>query len=194
MFCHQCGKELHENARFCYNCGTPVREVSEQTGTILQTESTITGAGNPDLQPENPDSDRKPSALQTQNLQTRDASTGTEEPVSRTLDSSTGTATPNPQEVLPPPAAADAGAPADLILKKGKVIVTGRELHLNRKHYIRRSGRRKFKKEKKASVIPLGTILGTSMEHHKFGGRIFLSLLLLVCFAAGALFSSSYGY
>lgn len=87
-----------------------------------------------------------------------------------------------------------AETPADLILKKGKVIVTGRELHLNGKHYIRKTGKRKFRKETNVSVIPLETILDTSMEHHKYGGRIFLSLLLLVCFMAGTLFSARFGY
>lgn len=98
-------------------------------------------------------------------------------------------------QVLPESAAASASeTPADLILKRGKVIATGRELHLNGKHYIRKPGRKKFKKVKGASAIPFGTILGTSTEHHKYGGRILLSLLLLAGFTAGALVSARYGY
>lgn len=90
--------------------------------------------------------------------------------------------------------AADAEAPGDLVLKRRKVAVIGRELHLNGKYYARKPGKKKFKKKRKASPVPFDAILGTTVEHHRYGGRMFLSLLLLVCFAAGALFSARLGY
>jgi len=164
MFCHQCGKELRENARFCFNCGAPVREVSGQDEAAVQTENAITEEKEPDLQTEKSEPDLKEETE------------------------------PGPQEIIPPPTTANTETPADLILKKGKVIVTGRELHLSKRHYIRKPGKKKFKKEKNTSIIPFEAILGTSMEHYKYGGRTFLALLLLVCFAAGAFFSVRYGY
>lgn len=84
--------------------------------------------------------------------------------------------------------------PADLVLKKGRVTVSGNEIYLNKKHYVRRSGRKKFRKEKKPVRIPLASISGVAVEHHKYGGRMFLSLLLLLCFAAGTWYSARYGY
>lgn len=218
MFCHQCGKELRENARFCFNCGTPVREAPEPTeaADMSKSDRPTKNAGadikEPDSQTASAVTDTKESNDQTKNAvsdtdqsdnltdstvkdaavtdtQTENATPGTAKP-----DTQAETTAADTKETPTPPSASDVETPADLILKKGKVIATGRELHLNGKHYARKPGKKKFKKKRKASPIPFDAILGTSMEHHKYGGRIFLSLLLLVCFAAGTLFSARYGY
>lgn len=163
MFCHQCGKELLENARFCHNCGTPVGEAAEPGYTA--------DAPTPDSQIGNTTSD--PAA------QGAIDESGSPGPAAQNAEADT---------------AADAAPPADLILKEGKVAVTGGELHINGKYYARKPGKRKFKKRRKTPPVLLDAILGAAVEHHKYGGRIFLSLLLLVCFAAGALFSACRGY
>lgn len=36
MFCHKCGTQIAENARFCQACGTPVVCLSEQSTTGIQ--------------------------------------------------------------------------------------------------------------------------------------------------------------
>ncbi len=86
------------------------------------------------------------------------------------------------------------GKSVDLVLQKGRVTVAGNVLHLDKKYYARKSGRKKFQEEKKPVLIPLDSILEVAMEHHKYGGRMFLSLLLLLCFAAGAFCSARCGY
>lgn len=218
MFCHECGKELRENARFCFDCGTPVRETPEPAEAAdvskpdRQTENAGADIKEPDSQAANAVTDTKESNDRTENAVTdtdrSDNLTGSTvesaaKPDTQTENTAPDAAKPDnhveiaavdTKEIPTPPAAVDTEAPADLVLKKGKVTVTGRELHINGKHYARKPGKKKFKKKRKASPIPFDAILGTSMEHHKYGGRIFLSLLLLVCFAAGALFSARYGY
>ncbi|MCM1303371.1 MAG: zinc-ribbon domain-containing protein [Lachnospiraceae bacterium] len=131
MFCHQCGTELREDARFCFHCGAPAGEDPAQDGSADSSS---------DSQGQNPQPSDPLSAPQE--------TTDTETPV------------------------------------------TCQELRLTQKHYIRKPGKKKFKRKKETSVIPVSTILGTSAEHHKYGVRIFLSLALLLCFAAGALFSA----
>lgn len=37
-YCHKCGAKLDENARFCYNCGTPVTPVATAAPTAPRTE------------------------------------------------------------------------------------------------------------------------------------------------------------
>ena len=39
MFCHKCGTQLAENARFCQVCGTPVVSLSEHTPVDTQKET-----------------------------------------------------------------------------------------------------------------------------------------------------------
>ena len=79
-----------------------------------------------------------------------------------------------------------------LILKGGKIILSGNTLALEGKHYFRKPGETEFRKKKEPSAIPLGSICGASEKHRKYGGRCLLALLLLVCSAAGALFSAHY--
>lgn len=202
MFCHQCGKELRENALFCFNCGTPVRE-----------------SAGPDLPAMLPDTEKEPqvTALDTKPEETasrkpeavpQEVPDIQEAPLEKTPDTpeTTPQKSPDTQEAIPPenqnmqeavpqePPAPAAETPADLILKKGRVTVTGNELHLNRKHYIRKVGKKKFRREKKPALLPLDSILDVSLEHHKYGGRLFLSLLLFLCFVAGALYSARWGY
>lgn len=205
MFCYQCGKELRPNARFCFYCGTPVKENTDSAPAAPVPESPTE---SPAACSEETNSQTINSGIGTHeiNSRTTDSDADTQKTLSQTAVSdinagNTHSLSPemNPGETagqtLPESAAATAPeTPADLILKRGKVIATGRELHLSRKHYIRKPGRKKFKKVKGASAIPFGTILGTSTEHNKYGGRIFLSLLLLAGFTAGALVSARYGY
>lgn len=40
MFCPKCGKELSENARFCSNCGTPIRAAQQQDNHLSPVEET----------------------------------------------------------------------------------------------------------------------------------------------------------
>lgn len=94
----------------------------------------------------------------------------------------------------PEPDAQTPDAPSGLILNKGKVTVSDGELQLTGKHYARKSGKKKFKKKRTPSILPLASILSVSTERFRSGGRIFLSLLFLLCFLAGAFFSSRYGY
>ncbi len=67
-------------------------------------------------------------------------------------------------------------------------------MFLEGRYYSRKAGRKKFKKRKDNTLIPVEAILGVSVEHRKYGGRILLSLLLFACFAAGVYFSADYGY
>lgn len=218
MFCHQCGKELREGARFCFDCGTPVRETPEPADTAdvsvpdgqaenadanaaesdMQTENDTANTTEPDTQTVHDTANTTGPDTQTENdtANTAEPDMQTESDAADTVESGVqaGTAASDATETLTPTAAADTELPADLILKKGKVIVTGNELHLNGKHYTRKPGKRKFKRLKKIYPISFDAILGVSQEHHKYGGRIFLSLLLLLCFAAGILFSARYGY
>lgn len=48
MFCHQCGKKLRAGARFCFNCGTPARESSEQSQPAGTCNSTVPKGGSAD--------------------------------------------------------------------------------------------------------------------------------------------------
>lgn len=167
MFCHECGKELHEGADFCSNCGMPVRKNSETAETT----------------------DHAETADSTE--QTTDAG---ESAVPETADNTDNTeeaaAAGQPAETV----TSDTAALSDLVLKKGKVVISGNELRLNGKHYIRKTGKKKFKKNNGNTFLPLESILGTTMEHKKYGGRMFLALLLLACFAVGTFYSSRYSY
>lgn len=82
----------------------------------------------------------------------------------------------------------------ELVLKKGRAAVVGNELRLDKTHYVRGSGKRKFRREKNSVLIPLASIQGAFVEHRKYGGRMLLSLLLLLCFAAGAMYAAHCGY
>ena len=176
MFCYQCGKELRENARFCFHCGAPVREIIEPASLTADPEKQESRTAE-SVSPKSPD---------TQETIPQEHSNAQE---------SAPQAAPGAQESVPQePSASSAGTSADLILKKGRVSVTGSELHLNRKHYIRKSGKKKFRKEKGPALIPLASIHGVFVEHHKYGGRLFLSLLLLCCCAAGAWYCAGSGY
>lgn len=156
-----------------------------------QTAKSSTDTGEPEAAPKTQDPRTTVSVPDNTQAPVPQENQGTQDPV---LQDTPDTQEPALQEIPVPDSAADIETPAGLTLKKGSVTVTGNELHLNRKHYIRKTGKKKFRKEKKPALIPLGSILGTSVEHHKYGGRLFLSLLLLLCFAAGTFFSARYDH
>lgn len=183
MFCHECGKKLRKGARFCPNCGTPARENSIVVENALTdgadeatSEADATGDTEQSVVPETTADSAQPAVKTTDNSETVVTGTAT------TPEQSAATVKP------------DTVASPDLVLKKGKVVVSGNELRLTGKHYARKAGKKKFKKKKEHTLLPLENILGTAIEHKKYGGRMFLALLLLVCFAAGGLFSAQYSY
>ncbi len=223
MFCHQCGKKLRANARFCFNCGTPVRMSSGQSesaappkqadfppdtvGIILQELAPQTKNADP----ENPKQNvrlQTEDSFQTNPLpSTTDASETDSQPTTAdasetdsqptTADASETDSQPTTADVFETnsrPHIADTVSAPDLVLKKGNVIVSGRQMFLEGRYYSRKAGRKKFKKRKDNTLIPVEAILGVSVEHRKYGGRILLSLLLFACFAAGVYFSADYGY
>ncbi len=207
MFCYRCGKELRENDRFCFNCGAPVRENTGKadtgesvagldtqelqiTGVALQEDSDAQEqswqeqAGNQESTLQE-DSDAQEQSWQEQ--AGNQESTLQEDSDAREQSWQEHPVTQEPCESVPE-------IPVDLVLKKGRVAVAGNVLHLNKKYYARKSGRKKFQEEKKPVLIPLDSILEVSVEHHKYGGRLFLSLLLFLCFAAGAFYFAHSGY
>ena len=223
MFCHECGKELREGARFCFSCGTPVRENSETAESVPSIVVSEANSGAEDAvdteQPVNPETtaDYDNSTASEHSIAPRAAAAGdTEQPVNlettvdfEESDASETTANAKPTtgnsetavtgtaatfEQSAPTATSDTAALPDLVLKKGKVVVSGNELRLNGKHYARKTGKKKFKKKKESTLLFLEKIHCTAMEHKKYGGRMFLALLLLACFAAGGFFSAQYGY
>lgn len=162
---------------FCHQCG---KELRENAQFCFNCGTPVRETAEPDTAPETQESQE---SQVTQESQMTALDADPKEPASQT-----------PEAVSQEPSAPAAEIPADLVLKKRHVIVTGNELHLNKKHYIRKPGKKKFRKEKKPALIPLDSILSVSVEHHKYGGRLFLSLLLFLCFAAGTLYSARCGY
>ena len=187
MFCHQCGKKLRANARFCFNCGTPVRMFSGQSESAQppkqadfppDTVGIIPQEPAPQIENADPDPPK-----QNVRLQAEDSFQAN--PLPSTADAS---------ETDSQPHIADTVSAPDLVLKKENVIVSGRQMFLKGRYYSRKAGRKNFKKRKDNTLIPVEAILGVSVEHRKYGGRILLSLLLFACFAAGVSFSADYGY
>ncbi len=215
MFCHQCGKKLRENAHFCSYCGVSVREEPESPGSAStqsenatanakgtdtadskpHTEDTFASQKEYDSQGESQDrhdvDSQEQTGKQLDGQEQHDADS--QEQTGRQLDGQEQHDADTPESVMPP-AAPVAETIADLTLKKGKVVVTGGELRLHKKHYFRKSGKKKFRKIKKDSLVPLGSIIGVSLEHYKYGGRIFLSLLLLAAFSVCAFTLARWGY
>ena len=204
MFCYRCGKELRENDRFCFNCGAPVREntgkaesgamVRENAGKAesgamvrenagkADTGESVAGLETQELQitglPPKEDSDVQEQSWREQAGNQESAPQEDSDARDQSRQECPGT-----QESCEPVP----GKSVDLVLQKGRVTVAGNVLHLDKKYYARKSGRKKFQEEKKPVLIPLDSILEVAMEHHKYGGRMFLSLLLLLCFGGSVL-------
>lgn len=215
MICYQCGKELQGSACFCHNCGAPVRDTIRQHGSVntvgeadpdpaavgeqvLLTAGLPTGTDDISVDPEMQEYLEREEAIPQANRDRKESSDPQEASVqgkpdmqesSGSQDSSSG-----PEEVSQETFPSALEIPVELVLKKGYVTVSGNELYLHRKHYARKSGQKKFRKEKKSVRVPLASIPGASVEHYKYGGQMFLALLLLLCFAVGAWYSVRCGY
>ena len=219
MFCHECGKKLRKGVRFCPNCGTPARENSKvvekdltDSASEATSEAKATNDTEQSLVPKTTADSGQPAVSETA-VGVEPTTGASESVISEAADEAELTAdsgqpaaetTVNSEAAVTETATtseqsaaivkSDTAASPDLVLKKGKVVVSANELRLTGKHYARKAGKKKFKKKKGHTLLPLGNILGTAIEHKKYGGRMFLALLLLVCFAAGGLFSAQYGY
>ena len=161
MFCCHCGKKLRRNSNFCYHCGIPPVISSGQTDANIHISD---------------------SAVCAEETCAVCADTGSAEcdPTDSGIPSQDSSAIPAKQS--------DAKTP--VIRKKGEITLSGSELILNKKHYFRIPGQKKFRVKKTSSEFSLDSVAGTSTERQKYGGRILLSLLLLLCCAAGALLSA----
>ena len=85
-----------------------------------------------------------------------------------------------PSQTAEPPA-------EDLMIRKDRIVLSGGKLFLNGRYYLRKSQR--FKEKKGQLTIPLSFVVETSMFRSHCLGKAFASLLLIVIFVIGTVFT-----
>lgn len=170
MFCYNCGTQLPENARYCMQCGTAVNPSAEEPEADKPEE--------PDLNPA-----EEPEAVRAEELTLTSAAAEsvTDKPEA-----------PGPTEL--PVQETHAATPEKLVLRKKKITATEQELSISGKYYVRKTGKRRFKKRKGPVAISLTSIKEVEILRSRPAGRIFASLLLLLIFTAGFLASGWFEY
>lgn len=166
MFCHNCGTQLPEIARFCIQCGAPVNPPSEEPEADKPEELTPTPTAEaPEaVRPEEP---ALTPAAEEPEADKPETSGLTELPVAET----------------------HAAPPEKLVLRKKKITATEQELSIFGKYYIRKPGKRRFKKKKGPVTIPLTSVKETETLRSRPAGGLLASFLLLLIFTVGFLIS-----
>lgn len=182
MFCWKCGKELSEAARFCSNCGSPVRaaeqmnnhlytvEVTSQPDVTVATLETTSTAENADVPSSVPEA---------------------QSAVSETTVSDNQTATP--ETTAPDTQTPAAAVPVqDMVVRKKHIVVTNGRLLVDGTYY--RKTDRRLKKKKGQLSVPLSLVKAVTVRHTPSARRIIASFLLFLIFTAGAVISGFFGW
>ena len=184
MFCWKCGKELSETARFCSNCGTPVRKIEQSNDD------------QPTAAPENQSHITEDTITGTQVTAPVEVSSGTQTAASEEVSPGTQTAASEEvssgtqitsSEEIPPAAPVQ-----NLVVRKKRITVTGDRLLVDGTYY--RKTKRRFKKKKGQLGVPLSLVKAATISHTPCTGRIIASLLLFLIFTAGTVLSGFIGW
>jgi len=157
MICHQCGKELPKDARFCSYCGAPVPTETDRKAPPSDTDAPET-------------------AVSTENTAAPETAVSTENTAAP--ETAVSTENTDPAESMSPRPL------PDLVLKKGNIAVSNEKLHINSKHYIRKAGGKRFKVNNAFSVICLENITGCSAERYRYAVPMFAAFLFFAIFTA----------
>lgn len=73
------------------------------------------------------------------------------------------------------------------------ISVFDNSLHISGTYYLKKHGKKNFKKKRDKIIVPFSSVLHVSEEQNDHAGKKALSLLLFIIYAGGALVSGKFG-
>ncbi len=199
MFCWKCGKELSEHSRFCTNCGARVVNVEELLRQAPPEEEPSGGPGEK-LSAPLAKTEHGGGQVPVAAAPMEDTAPLAEEPsrpLSETEVPETEKGAADESANVPESHGGSAPVPVsapvpDMVIRKKKISVKNGSLLVDGSYY-RRKGRR-FKRKKGQIGIPLSLVTGYTVCRKKKWGKVMVSFLLVLIFAAGTAISGYFGW